>query len=265
MLLAGCAAALAFPGIAIVTVAAGFVGYVICGGRAMASWHADDRVFRRQRRPAARIVRTTRFVLAIAFLIGSSAAARAQQTIFNVPTADVLDKCHTYLEADALGRPQDPSFGFFTMRGVYGFGSNIEAGANFGGFAATGRSVPFATVNIKWQPWHDEKLAFTTGAYGLFYLRGSRDGDPAALWYGEASYKLTPTTRLTVGAQMGFEQKINDHLNLIADWYSGDNAIGYFTPGVSVPIGDWTIYAGYSIKNGNSKGNAILVELGFTF
>ena len=281
MLLAGCAAALAFPGQAIEAVAAGFIGYVICGGRAMASWHADDRVFRPKRRPASRISRTTRFALVIAFLIGSSAAARAQQTIFNVPSADVLDKGHTYLEADALGRPQDPSFGFFTMRGVYGFGSNIEAGANFGGFAATGRSVPFATVNIKWQPWHDEKLAFTTGAFGLFYLRGSRDGDPAAMWYGEASYKITPTTRFTAGgywassgyaapdpqagAQLGFEQKINDHLNLIADWYSGKNALGYFTPGVSVPLGDWTIYAGYSIKNGDSKGNAILVELGFTF
>ena len=198
-----------------------------------------------------------------------------------MPSADVLDKGKTYLEADALGRPQDPSFGFFTMRGVYGFGSNIEAGANFGGFAASGRSVPFATVNIKWQPWHNDNLAFTTGAFGLFYLRGSRDGDPAALWYGEASYKLPTNTRLTAGgywassgyaapdpqagAMLGFEQKINDHLNLIADWFSGDNALGYFTPGVSVPLGNWTIYAGYSIKNGDSKGNAILFELGFTF
>ena len=87
------------------------------------------------------------------------------------------------------------------MRGVYGFGSNIEAGANFGGFAASGRSVPFATVNIKWQPWHNDKLAFTTGAFGLFYLRGSRDGDPAALWYGEASYKL-PTNDAPDGRRL---------------------------------------------------------------
>ena len=107
------------------------------------------------------------------------------------------------------------------------------------------------------------------------------DGDPAALWYGEASYKLPTNTRLTAGgywassgyaapdpqagALIGFEQKINDHLNLIADWFSGKNALGYFTPGVSVPLGNWTIYAGYSIKNGDSKGNAILFELGFTF
>ncbi len=222
-----------------------------------------------------------RLVAATLLLSALACPLHAQQTIFNVPSADVLDKGKTYLEADALGRPWEPTYGFFTMRGVYGFGSNVEAGANFGGFAATGRSVPFATVNVKWQPWHDDKLAFTTGAFGLFYLRGSSDGKPAALWYGEASYKLTSTTRLTAGgywassgyaasdpqagAQMGFEQKINDHLNLIADWLSGDNALGYFTPGVSVPLGDWTIYAGYSLKNGNSKGNAFLFELGFTF
>ena len=278
----GCGAALVLGRYEVALVAAGFVAYVLLGRQAMILWRVDDIVFDHSRkRTGAAAGHPARLVAALLFLWLLAGALLAQQTIFNVPSADVLDKGHTYLEADALGRPQDPSFGFFTMRGVYGFGSNIEAGANFGGFAATGRSVPFATVNIKWQPWHDEKLAFTTGAFGLFYLRGSSDGNPAALWYGEASYKLTPTTRLTVGgywassdyaardpqagAVMGLEQKISDHLNLIADWYSGDNAIGYFTPGVSVPIGDWTIYAGYSIKNGNSKGNAILVELGFTF
>ncbi len=150
-------------------------------------------------RATRRHVRTAKLVAAGAFAAALAAPALAQQTIFNVPSADVLDKGKTYLEADALWRPQDPSFGFFTMRGVYGFGSNIEAGANFGGFASTGRSVPFVTVNVKWQPWHNDKLAFTTGGFGLFYLRGSEDGNAAALWYGEASYKLTSTTRLTAG------------------------------------------------------------------
>ncbi len=281
VLVGGCIAALAIPPMQVPLVGAGFVGYVACGRRAMMLWRVDEKVFDHRRRPTERKTSRTKLVAAAVLLAAIAGTVLAQQTIFNVPSADVLDKGKTYLEADALGRPQDPSFGFFTMRGVYGFGANIEAGANFGGFAATGRSVPFVTVDIKWQPWHNDRLAFTTGAFGLFYLRGSRDGDPAALWYGEASYKLPTDTRLTAGgywassgyaapdpqagALLGFEQKINDHLNLIADWYSGDNALGYFTPGVSVPLGNWTIYAGYSIKNGDSKGNAILFELGFTF
>ncbi len=281
VLLGGCFLALLFPDVEIALVAAAFVGYVACGRRAMILWRADEKVFDLGRKPDRKKTPDAKLAAALVFFSALAAPAIAQQTIFNVPSADVLDQGKTYLETDALGRPQDPSFGFFTMRGVYGFGSNIEAGANFGGFAASGRSVPFATVNIKWQPWHNDNLAFTTGAFGLFYLRGSRDGDPAALWYGEASYKLPTNTRLTAGgywassgyaapdpqagAMLGFEQKINDHLNLIADWFSGDNALGYFTPGVSVPLGNWTIYAGYSIKNGDSKGNAILFELGFTF
>jgi hypothetical protein len=281
VLLGGSLLGLAFPGFEVEMVAAAFVGYVACGRRAMILWRADEIVFEHRPLFPVRQDRTSLRLIAAGLFLAIAAPVLAQQTLFNVPSADVLDRGKTYLEADALGRPKDPSYGFFTMRGVYGLGSNIEAGANFGGFAATGRSVPFTAVNVKWQPWHNDTLAFTTGAFGLFYLRGSRDGDPAALWYGEASYKLTATTRLTAGgywassgyaapdpqagAQMGFEQKINDHLNLIADWISGKNAIGYFTPGVSAPLGDWTIYAGYSIKNGDSKGNAILFELGFTF
>ncbi|HEY2797397.1 MAG TPA: hypothetical protein VGK26_05860 [Thermoanaerobaculia bacterium] len=287
-LLGGCVLGAAFPDVCVVCAAAGFLGYILCGWRAMVLLRLDEKVFnhpRFARRDSPRIARSPgrRAPRLVAPLLFAAAAfpARAQQTIFNVPSGDVLDKGKTYLELDVLGRPQDPSFGFFTMRGVYGFGWNIEAGANFGGFAASGRSVPVATVDIKWQPWHSDKLAFTTGAFGLFYLRGSRDGNPAALWYGEASYKLPTNTRLSAGgywassgyaasdpqagALLGFEQRVNDHLNLIADWLSGNNSLGYFTPGVSVPLGNWTIYAGYSIKNGDSRGNAILFELGITF
>ena len=284
----GCGAALVLGRFEVALVAAGFVAYVFLGRQAMILWRVDDIVFDHGRkRTGAAAGHPARLVAAILFLWALAGSLFAQQTIFNVPSADVLDKGKTYLEGDALWRPQEPEFALFTARGVYGFGANIEAGVNFGGFLTPGRSVPYATPNIKWQPWHNDNLAFTTGAFGLFYLRGSRDGKPAALWYGEASYKLPTNTRLTAGgywassgyaapdpqagAALGFEQKINDHLNIIADWISGDNGIGYFTPGVSVPLGDWTIYAGYSFKNGSNKhvphgaGNAILLELGFTF
>ena len=288
-LIGGLLAGAAFPGADTILVLAGFAVYVLCGRQVMILWRADELIFDHPRRATVPPRgSTSRLMAAAVFLAVVAVPALAQQTIFNIPSADVLDKGKTYLEGDALWRPQDPSFGLFTARGVYGFGANIEAGVNFGGFITPGRSVPYATPNIKWQPWHNDNLAFTTGAFGLFYLRGSQDGKPAALWYGEASYKLPTNTRLTAGgywassgyaatdpqagALLGFEQKINDHLNIIADWISGYNGIGYFTPGVSVPLGNWTIYAGYSFKNGNPKqhvphgaGNAILLELGFTF
>ena len=231
--------------------------------------------------PRARSQRL-RLAAAAAFLAAAAASsARAQQTIFNVPTADVLDKGKFYLESDALWRPQEPNFALFTERGVYGFGSHIEGGFNFGGFVTPGRSTPIAIAAVKWQPLKIGNFALTAGAHGLFFLRGSEDGDPAGHFYAHASYAFPTNTRITAGgwiatagyaapdfqkgALVGFEQKVQDHLSLIADWFTGKNGLGYFTPGVSSSWGGWTIYAGYSLKNGVSKGNAMLMELGLTF
>jgi hypothetical protein len=250
-------------------------GYIACGRYALKRWHADDRVFDHPTWTHIRI-----FVAAVAIGALASTAA-AQQTLFNLPSADVLSKGRTYVEADALWRARGPDFAVFTGRGVYGFGANIEAGLNFGGFVSPGHSAPTATPNIKWQPWKDDTFAITTGFVGLFFLRGSADGKPAALGYAHVAAKLPTNTRLTIGgywgssgyaapdpragALVGFEQVLVPHLNLLADWFSGESGIGYLTPGVSSTWGGWTLYAGYSIKNGDLNGNATLFELGFIF
>ena len=280
-LMAGVLTGAALPRENTIMVAAGFVGYVLCGKRAMALWQADEMVFDYHRKFDERRNPTASVVAAGLALAALSAPAHAQQTIFNVPTADVLGKGKFYLETDVLWRPQDPNFAVFTPRGVYGVVPNVEAGVNFGGFVSPGRSVPIATPNVKWQPWHNDALAVTTGLFGLFFLRGSEDGKPAVLGYAHVAAKLPTNTRVTVGgywgssgyaapdpqagALVGFEQVVLPHLNLIADWYSGENGLGYFTPGFSSTWGGWTLYAGYSFKNGDSKGNSMLLELGVTF
>ncbi|MGH9440852.1 MAG: hypothetical protein ACRD16_01105 [Thermoanaerobaculia bacterium] len=206
--------------------------------------------------------------------------APAQQTIFNVSSADVLDSGKLYLEEDNLWRPRDPNFGVFTGRGVYGLGSHVEAGVNIGGFTTPGRSVPAATLAVKWQPYQSGPVAVTTGAFGLFFLRGSEDGTPGLQGYAHASYRLPTQTRLTAGgwfassgyaatapahgALFGLEQPLGASFSLIADMYTGKSSLGYVTYGIEPTFGAWAIYAGYSVKNGNSKGNAILLEIGFT-
>lgn len=211
------------------------------------------------------------------------AAAHGQQTIFNVPTADVLDKGKLYVEDDTLWRPSDPKFATFTVRGVWGFGSGMEGGVNLGGFVTPGRSTPTATLALKWQPIRAEAggFALTAGAHGLFFLRGSEDGRPAGHFYAHASYAFPTGTRLAAGgwfATSGYagssdtrggiftlEQKVDDHLTLAGDWYTGKNGIGYLSPGIVSAWGKWTIYAAYALKNGDSKGNAALLELGYSF
>jgi hypothetical protein len=291
VLVGGCVLASMFPRLEIALAAAGFAGYVLCGRRAMVLWRTDERVFDHPRRfpdhhgnPPARMFAAGLFLAALA------ASALAQQTIFNVPSADVLDPGKVYLEVDELFRPTDPKFSSTTVRGVIGVVPRMEAGVNFGGLVSPGPVVPTATVALKLQPVRAGDFAVTAGGYGLFYVRGSEDGNPAGMGYGFVSYRLPKLgTRIEVGgwyASAGFvhpphqlfgsstggalatiEQPLPwvKGLTLAADWWSGENAIGYASPGLIYTFGHWTAYAAYSIKNGDSKGNGGLIELGYAF
>jgi hypothetical protein len=295
---AGLAGGLAAPSSALYWGTAGFVSLVLCARKAMALWRIDEMVFDHRRqwnlearpsvkaapraapeplRPRKHLVR----VLGLAILTAvTTCSASGQQTIFNVPTADVLDKGKLYFETDWLWRPNAPSFATGSLlRGVYGFGGNVEGGINFAGINTPGRSVPTAIAAVKWQPLKTDGLALTIGAHGLFFLRGSGDGDPAGQFYTHASYAFPTKTRITAGgwwASSGFanagvekgglfglEQTITANVTLAADWYTGHNGIGYASPGAIVTAGRWVLYVAYSIKNGNSKGNGLLLELGF--
>lgn len=282
-LAAGCLLGAAFPGSCLLWVAVGFVGYLACGRQAMASWRVDDRVFDHPHRfypprgGAARLV-------ASLFLVAAAVPLFAQQTVFNVPSDSVLDPGKVYLEVDELFRPTDPEFSSTTVRGVVGLFSRVEAGVNFGGLNAPAPVIPTATVAVKIQPVRAGAFTLTAGGNGLFFLKGSQDGNPAGLGYGFASYKIPKLgtrielggwyssagyalPRSTGGALATFEQPIPciPGLTVAADWFSGENAIGYVSPGLIYTFGRWTAYAAYSIKNGDSRGNGGLIELGYAF
>jgi len=259
---------------------AAFAAFVGCGSRAVSLFHCDEMLFerRKRKRPVLRL-------LGIGFLAALLASrARAQQTIFNVPSADVLDPGKVYLETDELFRPDDPAFSSTTIRGVVGVFPHVETGINFGGFVSPGSILPTATVAVKIQPVHVGDFDVTVGGFGLFYLRGSQDGNPAGQGYGFATYRIPKLgTRIsaggwyasagyakpdsTGGALATFEQPLPwvKGLILAADWWSGVNSIGYFSPGFYWTIGKWTAYAAYTMKNGDSKANGGLIELGYAF
>jgi hypothetical protein len=269
------------PSPQIALVIAGFAAFVLGVGRALALLRVDEIVFDQPEKFGPKHAQRSRLGVAAVVLVLVAASAFAQQTIFNVPSADVLEKGKAYLEEDSLWRPQDPHFAVFTVRGVYGLGGQVEGGVNLGGFVTPGRSTPTAIAAIKWQPVRAGNFALTAGAHGLFFLRGSEDGNPAGHFYAHGSYAFPTNTRVTAGgwvATAGYaapdgtrgglfalEQKVNDHLTVAADWFTGRNGLGYLTPGIVSAWGPATVYAGYSFKNGDSKGNALLVELGFTF
>src|ERR1044072_9018335 len=71
------------------------------------------------------------------FILSAAIAASAQQTIFNVPTTDVMDPGKVYLELDASFKTNDQAalgkFSSFVPRVVAGAGHDVEVGLNLNG------------------------------------------------------------------------------------------------------------------------------------
>lgn len=221
--------------------------------------------------------------------MGACSLANAQQTIFNVPSTDVLDKGKVYAELDVSFKPSDSTaankFSSFVPRVVVGTGSNVEIGLNVTGNIQPGRDSTTLVPAIKWKPYQskDNGWAFVVGDH-LFVPVHNRGYDAGNHVYAEVSKTFRSGTRLTAGGydftknvvsaanraggQFGFEQPINKKLTIAADWFTGKHGAGYFTPGVVFKIGPKvTGYAGYSIGNQNaSNGNHFfLLEIGYNF
>lgn len=227
--------------------------------------------------------------LGLALLFGTTANVSAQQTIFNVPTTDVLDRGKVYAELDVPFKPNDSEsvgrFSSFVPRIVAGVGGRTEIGLNITGNIQPGEDtttlVPSAKVKL--YDGGDNGWAVVVGD-NLFIPIRNRQYDAGNYSYAAVS-KTTGKTRLTAGGyhytpdvvapgaqraggQFGFEQTINPRLTLAADWITGRHANGYVTPGVIFkPHPKVTGYAGYSVGNGGaSRGNHFfLLEVGFNF
>ena len=213
----------------------------------------------------------------------------AQQTIFNVPTTDVLEKGKVYGELDASLKPTDGAlvskFSSFVPRVVIGAGSRVEFGLNITGNIQPGPDATTLVPTIKWKPYQgkDNGWAFVVGD-NLFVPVRHRTYNAGNYVYAEMSKTFKSGTRVTfggydftpnvvatanrAGGQFGFEQPLNKKLTIAADWFTGKHAAGYFTPGVVFKLcPKVTGYAGYSIGNQNpSNGNHFfLLELGYNF
>jgi hypothetical protein len=234
------------------------------------------------------------YVAAIGSLFGCGTLleARAQQTLFNVPSSDVLPKAKVYGELDLSWKPNDnarnvvQSFSSFVPRVVIGAGGDMEVGLNIAGNIQPGPDTTTLVPVIKWRVYNgkDNGWSLVVGDH-LFIPIRNKAYDAGNYVYAQVSKSFGGKTRLTAGGydfspnvvasnahraggQFGFEHTVNSKLTLQADWYTGNHAAGYFTPGFYFkPHPKLTIYGGYSIGNANvSKGNHFfLTEIGFNF
>ena len=218
-----------------------------------------------------------------------TAAAEAQQTIFNVPTTDIMGRGKVYGELDASFKPNDQDvlgrFSSFVPRVVVGAGGNVEVGLNVTGNIQHGVDNTTLVPTAKWRFYQNEKngVAMIAGT-DLFIPARNRAYDIGTYSYLELS-KTIKKTRLTGGGyvasknvfapdavrgggQFGIEQTVNNKFSVAADWITGKHASGYFTPGfIFKPTSKLTTYWAYSIGNTNaSNGNHFfLFEVGYNF
>ena len=223
--------------------------------------------------------------LAISALMVAMCAgrARAQETVFDVPSADILDRGKVYGELDGTVRPVD-TMATFTPRVVIGIGHEIEIGANFDGLSAPGPGELSISPTIKWRPWRTESgWSFYCGddvflpvynrtynagnyAYAMFakqWKKGTRIGAGA---YDFTRNVVAAANR--AGGQFTFEQPVASRVTLAAEWYTGNHSAGYVNAGAIWKLtSKLTLYTAYQVGNaGVTTGNhQFLWELGYNF
>ena len=228
-------------------------------------------------------------IFALIFTLLLGVQANGQQTIFNVPTADVLDKGKVYGEIDISFKPNCQEalcrFSSFVPRVVVGTGGTVEVGVNVIGNIQPGADSTTIVPTVKWRFYQNEKKDLTLFAGTNFYIPARNRSYTFGTYSYAAVAKTINKTRLTAGGyvasrnvfaanavraggQFGIEQTLNSKFSVAADWITGRHGGGYFTPGlIYKPHPKVTTYWTYSIGNaGASQGNHFfLFELGYNF
>jgi len=218
------------------------------------------------------------FIL-IFFFIGSMPSF-AVQTVFNVPSADVTEKGHVFLQQEAQFAPWGADANFIgTTYSSYGIGRNTEISVdlfNVGAPATENISMGVGFKSAIPIPGLKEKFPqrefkFTIGSELLIGLEGNGVGN----WtYAHLSGRVPKiNTRLTAGMSYGgrqafgvnhvcfiaaVEQPITKKFSLLGDWYSGpEHFAGFLIVGGSYALPkNSTIYVGYQIPNTSQNGTS---------
>lgn len=105
-------------------------------------------------------------VLFLVLLYGAHSNTQAQQTVFSVPTTDVLEKGKVYLELDISVKPNDSDavnkFSSFVPRLVVGAGGRVEVGLNVLGNIQPGPDSTTLAPALKWKVYEGKDNGWAT-------------------------------------------------------------------------------------------------------
>jgi hypothetical protein len=216
------------------------------------------------------------------FFVLTAGTAAAQSTIFNIPTTDTVAKGKVYFEFDFEPQIPEPSgverLYIYDPRLVVGLAPNVEAGANVAFFHTAASTHTFIQPNVKWRFFSKDPKGLAAAIGGILFapINHREDLTPFGLLYTEFSKKLKTSmygprfhagpygvvhggdawVGPRAGAIVGYEQPIHPKISIVADWFSGKNAFGYFTPGLSFTLpANGVFNAGYGLGNDSFHGN----------
>ena len=225
----------------------------------------------------------------VGILLTAALSASAQTTLFNIPTTDTLSRGSLFIEADLITKPvcyRHGGYQTYGYRVVYGVDNKTEAGANFYYTRDGGDAVGEVQFNAKRKIYNSEKRGVAVSGGTLVYLplKSSRGDKPAVMVYANVSKTLEPLNGLRVtagvysvfgggtdygtktGVILGVEQPITKKFSFLADWYSGQNRLGYSAAGLNYNITKRQfILAGYNFGNSGRGNNAFSAFYGYTF
>jgi len=246
--------------------------------------------------------------LLMLIMVSFCGQAMAQSTIFNIPTTDTVTKGKVYAEFDFLVQAPGTDISrtyLYNPRMVVGAPGNLEFGVNFPIYntRASGDSATngYIQPNAKWKLYNNDDAGVAVAMGGLINtpLNNRNVQDSWGLLYGLVSKKVktgdygprfhagpygivsanqdpndVPVSFLgpRAGVILGYEQPVHKRISIVADWFSGKNGFGYFTPGISIAIpGNGLFNAGYSIGNDSweddnaTRNRYIFIYYGVTF
>lgn len=233
------------------------------------------------------------FVVLLSVMSGQQAIA--QSTLFNIPSTDAVSRGSFYVEFDFFAQmPKTDGASrlyVYAPRGIVGLGGGVEAGANVSMFHTSGSTQTYFQPNVKWKFLSDDDngLGASAGTILLTPTNNRDFVDTFGIVYGNFSKKVKSSDygpRFTIGPYgiysggdawagpkggviLGYEQPIHPKVSIVADWFSGKNFFGYFTPGVSFTLPHTSLLnVGYSIGNDSYDGNnnrLLFIYYGITF
>jgi len=223
------------------------------------------------------------FISILSLFLLNNMPVLAQQTIFNVPSAEVTPKGKIYLEPEFQFRPWNPGRNMLnTNYIILGVGHNTEVGLLIYNVSApASHNITLAPGFKSSIPIFSKKLPnLELKAIGGTEILASVQGGGAGNWsFAELSGRIPKLkTRLTAGISVGtkvvfgrtavsfiggYEQPVTKHFSLQGDWFSGTHNNGFFIPGFAYSFPkDVTLYAGYQIPNNSQCGKSgFVIEL----